>query len=99
MYRRVWSLTVTTTTEQPEPPSVPVYGAEMRRRRKLLGYTLAGFAEQADISESYVSLIEGGGRPNVSPPVFVRICDALHIAAKNRKELVAPNPQIARKAG
>lgn len=86
---------VTTTTERPEPASFAVRGAEMRRRRKLAGYTLAAFAERAKISLSLVAHLESGRR-RAGPPVFARICDALDIPVENRQELVAPEPTAGR---
>lgn len=62
-------------------------GAEVRRRRKLKGQERADLAECCDITPGYLSLLETGKR-KPSPTVFVRICDALGIAEKDRGVLV-----------
>lgn len=66
---------------------VSVDREELRLRRQILGDNQAQFAERCGISPGYVSLIESGQRPTVSPAVFARICDALGV--KNRAELMA----------
>lgn len=76
---------------EPSPPNVLIDGDELRERRKLAGYTLVQFAEIVGITYQYVSQIERGerdGKRAVSPPVFVRICDALGIAEQDRRQLV-----------
>lgn len=72
---------------EPEPSGVAVNGREIRRRRKLQGKYLADFATECGISQQYLSFIETGARKTVSPPVFARICDALHV--EDRNELLA----------
>lgn len=73
----------------PNPPSgVLIDGGDVRRRRQMLGDDLVTFAPKADISVQYLSQIELGGRPTVSPKVFARICDALGIPADQREVLV-----------
>lgn len=72
----------------PASAAVEIDGAQVRERRKLLGDTLASFAEKCGIGFQYLSQIERGDRPRVSPPTFVRICDALGIEEDNRRELV-----------
>lgn len=68
------------------PSGVEINGALVRELRKLAGHTQPMFAELAGISFQYVSAIERGDRKTVSPPVFVRICDALGI--EDRRELI-----------
>lgn len=48
----------------------------MRRRRVQAGLTQGDLAVQADISPSYMSMLEGG-RASASAPVLKRIADAL----------------------
>lgn len=66
---------------------VAVDRMKLRLRRKLHGDNQAQLAERADISPGYLSLIESGQRPTVSPAVFARICDALDV--EDRTELMA----------
>jgi transcriptional regulator with XRE-family HTH domain len=73
-----------------EPAGVPIDGQEVRRRRGLQGDAADAFAEKCQISPAYVSHIECGRRTHVSPPVFVRICDALGIAEGERHVLTRP---------
>lgn len=68
--------------------NVAINGDELRRRRQLAGETQDSFAALADISPAYVSHIEAGRRQTVSPPAFVRICNALGIATDDRELLV-----------
>ncbi len=56
--------------------SLPTNGKAIRRRRILAGYTSHGFAEQARVSQGYLSNLERGKRFG-SPPVLKRIADAL----------------------
>lgn len=74
-----------------EPAGVPIDGQEVKRRRGLQGDTSEAFATKCRVSPAYISHIERGRRQNVSPPVFVRICDALGIDEPNRKQLVRPS--------
>ena len=67
--------------------AVVVDRAAIRRQRQLKGLDQAGLAELAGVSPGYVSHIEAGRRPTVSPGVFVRICDALGV--EDRTELMA----------
>ncbi len=67
--------------------SVEIDGARLRELRKLQGDTLKGFAAKCRISFTFLSQIERGDR-NATPPVFVRICDALGIAEAHRSRLV-----------
>lgn len=71
------------------PAGVQIAGDEVRRRRKLLGDNLVTFAPKAGITFQYLSQIETGVRQQVSPAVFVRICDALGIGQDERSSLVA----------
>jgi transcriptional regulator with XRE-family HTH domain len=72
----------------PNPPNVAIDGDELRTRRKFAGYSQIELAEQAEITNRYVSEIERGNRKFVSPAVFVRLCDALDIRPDQRWKLV-----------
>lgn len=68
--------------------NVLIDGGELRRRRHLLGETQKSFAVKARVSDAYVSHIEAGRRPTVSPPIFARICDALGLEQDQRELLI-----------
>jgi transcriptional regulator with XRE-family HTH domain len=72
----------------PSPSGVEIDGERMRELRKLKGLTGIAFAAQVGVTGAYVSQIERGVRPRVSPPVFVKICDALDIRPSDRPSLV-----------
>jgi transcriptional regulator with XRE-family HTH domain len=67
---------------------VQIAGDVLREWRKLGGYDLVTFAAKAEISFGYLGQIERGTRPTVGPAVFVRICDALGLAKKDRTQLL-----------
>ncbi|MFC0438791.1 helix-turn-helix transcriptional regulator [Kutzneria buriramensis] len=61
----------------------------LRRRRQLCGETQESLAEKANVTSGYISHIEIGRRTLVSPPVFVRICEALGLmSATEREQLI-----------
>lgn len=66
---------------------VPIDGHEVKRRRGLQGDTNASLAKKAKVSPAYISHIECLRRLFVSPPVFVRICNALGLR-KNERHLL-----------
>lgn len=68
--------------------AVLINGALVRRLRKLCGDDLVTFAPKVGISHTYLSMIERGDRKRVSPAVFVRICDALGVAKRDRHTLL-----------
>lgn len=74
--------------DKPEPAGVAIDGREVRQRRKLKGKDLGQFAAECDITIGYLSHIETGRRLAVSPPVFLRICDALGVVEDDREQLV-----------
>lgn len=74
--------------------NVAINGDELRRRRWLAGETQDSFAALADISPAYISHIEAGRRTTISPPYFVRICNALGIPEADR-ELMIRNQDAA----
>lgn len=75
-----------TSVAAPAPAGVEIDGAKVRELRKLSGRTVTDMAPACEISFQYLSMIERGTRPNVSPAVFARICDALGI--KDRRMLL-----------
>jgi len=66
--------------KQRESPNIAIDGAKVRRARQRASLTQSQLAERADIGQSYVSSIEDGSRRRVSPPVYGRLCAALHLA-------------------
>ncbi len=64
----------------PLPPNVAVNGDAIRARRIELGFNLRTFAARATLSLQYVSQIERGNRPRVSPATFLRLVEALEMA-------------------
>lgn len=73
------------------PANVPVNGPLIRRRRQCAGLNVSQLAERASISVTYLSQIERGDRPRVSPRVFVQLCDGLSVSEADRSQLVAVN--------
>lgn len=73
---------------EPAPQSARVHinGREVRRRRKLLGQNIKPFAGRCGITEGYLSLIENGRRPTVSPQVFGQICKAFGLEEDANEE-------------
>lgn len=59
----------------------------LRTLRQDAGLTQVELAELAGIGRKYVSDLETGYRARVSPPTYVRLCDALKIPASNRSVL------------
>lgn len=62
---------------------IEIDGARLRELRKMNGDTLVSFAPKCGLSDAYLSDLETGRRPRVSPPAFVRICDALGLADRH----------------
>lgn len=94
----------TTSPDRTKAPSphVRMDPKKLRRARQLSGMTQVELGRAAKLSNSYISYLERGVRTSVSPPAFVRLCDAL--AVLDRTELmddgdatleVAPNPTEA----
>lgn len=69
--------------------NVAVNGALIRETRKLKGVNLTRFAGEVGIGASYLSHIERGTRPTVSPEVFAKLCNALGVAEHERRGLLA----------
>lgn len=66
---------------------VAIDGAKIRELRQELGYTQAALAEKCAMHNAYLSQLENGRRLRVSPPLFVRLCDALRIDPERRHTL------------
>jgi transcriptional regulator with XRE-family HTH domain len=62
-----------------EQSTVAINGAALRVIRLRTGLGLRELAVAADISHPYLSLLETGGRQQVSPAVFDRLCVRLKI--------------------
>jgi transcriptional regulator with XRE-family HTH domain len=75
-----------------EHASPRIDGAKLRRLRKEARLSITGFAATAGIAASYVSAIECGHRPTVSPPTYGRIIDALGV---NYDTLIKAEPTAA----
>jgi transcriptional regulator with XRE-family HTH domain len=71
-----------------EPSGVQIAGTRVRQLRKLTGDNLVAFAPKCGISVAYLSQIELGQRPSVSPKVFNQICDALNVTREDLIEKV-----------
>ncbi|MEU4590082.1 helix-turn-helix domain-containing protein [Micromonospora aurantiaca (nom. illeg.)] len=71
--------------ETPRPAAVEIDGTKLRELRQLRGDSLAQFAATCGISLTYLSQIERGDRPRVSPPVYGRICTALKLAGPRQR--------------
>jgi transcriptional regulator with XRE-family HTH domain len=59
------------------PAGVAVDGEAVRKRRQRLGHTITAFAPLVKVSIGYLSQIERGHRPTVSPATFKRLATAL----------------------
>lgn len=70
------------------PSGVPIAGDLVREKRQLAGLTVRGLAELAGMSAPYLSQIETGAKATVGQPMFVKICDALGVAEKDRRTLI-----------
>jgi transcriptional regulator with XRE-family HTH domain len=68
---------------------------KLREMRQDQGLTQVALAALCDMNPSYLSQLESGQRPRVSPPLFVRLCDALQIPAGQRKTLRKKLPEVA----
>lgn len=70
-----------------DSPMVQIDRVKLRLLRQLNGFTYADLAKKAGISFGYVGQLERGQRLAVSPPVYVRLCNALGV--QDRTELLA----------
>jgi transcriptional regulator with XRE-family HTH domain len=86
---------MTDTAPLTSSADVAIDGAKLREMRQEQGYTQRVLAEAADMHQSYLSQLENGRRLHVSPPLFVRLCDALKIPADERRTLRTPLSKVA----
>ena len=77
------------------PVGVAVNGDAVRKRRKRLGHSISAFAPLVQVSIGYLSQIELGHRPTVSPATFVRLTEALGLADK--PEQIEARPHTSRR--
>lgn len=75
--------------QQPSYLSVAVNGAAIRLRRVELGETLVALASRVPMSFTYLSDVELGRRPSVSPKMFGQLREALGIPANRADEIKA----------
>jgi hypothetical protein len=75
------------------PAGVEINGGRLRELRKLRGETLTGFAARCDISFGYLGRIEREPNPRVSPPTFLRLCDALNLSEDERTKILSRKAQ------
>lgn len=71
---------MTNAPTAPAPTGIAVNGAAVRERRKQLGHTISAFAPLVPVSIGYLSQIERGHRPTVSPPTFKKLATALGLS-------------------
>jgi transcriptional regulator with XRE-family HTH domain len=74
---------------------VAIDGAKLRELRQDLGYTQRQLAQKCNLNNAYLSQLENGRRLRVSPPLFVRLCDALQISPTERRTLRKPSAKVA----
>lgn len=72
-------------TVDSRPAGVAIDGAKLRELRQMAGFTLSEFAPTCGITFQYLSQIELGVRRRVSPPVYVRICEALKLTGPRQR--------------
>jgi transcriptional regulator with XRE-family HTH domain len=63
-------------------------GEVVRELRERQGLTQAQLAERAQLALSYITLLESGQNPNLSPSAMGRLARALGVTAKHLTELV-----------
>lgn len=75
--------------------SPEIDAGRLREMRQDRGLNQADLAELCDVTPQYISQLENGHRVRVSPALFVRLCDALGIAADNRRILRKQRSEVA----
>lgn len=78
---------MTDTVQVTSSASVAIDAAKLREMRQDQGLTQQTLAAKCGLTSQYVSQLETGYRTRVSPPTFVRLCNALHITPTNRRTL------------
>lgn len=87
---------MTDTVQVTSSASVAIDAAKLREMRQDQGLTQKDLAAKCGLGWKYVSQLETGYRTRVSPPTFVRLCDALNIAPTKRRSLrQTTRPKVA----
>lgn len=73
---------------EPQRPAVVIDGPKLKELRRARRDTLKTLAATCGISFQYLSQIERGDRPRVSPPVYSRLCTALELNEDDRQTLL-----------
>lgn len=68
------------TPSRAAPANVEIDGDAVRDQRKRLGKSITDMAPEASMSVGYLSQIERGRRPTVSPKYFLQLAKALGLA-------------------
>lgn len=76
-----------TNTSPTSSADVAIDGAKLRELRQEQGYTQRALADKCGMNNAYLSQLENGHRLRVSPPLFVRLCNALKIEPEDRRIL------------
>ena len=66
------------------PPAVEIDGAAVREARKQAGMTITMLAGRVGLTVGYLSQIERGTKPRMSPPAYLRLVEALQIDDPNQ---------------
>lgn len=75
---------------------VEIDAAKLRELRQDSGLTQLDLAAKSSLTGPYISQLETGQRKRVSPPAFVRLCNALNVAPRDRRILRRTNlPEVA----
>lgn len=80
-------LTDSVTGMNKSPDSIAINGAALRHIRRITGVGVNVLAGEIGVSAPFISMIESGRRPRVSPEVFASLCSALLI--EDRRALMA----------
>ena len=75
--------------------AVEIDGPKIRELRKLQGESITSLASTCGISLNYLSQIERGSRPRVSPPVYARICAALNLTSDRQRRALLKTAELA----
>ena len=74
---------------------VEINAVKLRELRQEQGLTQQDLAARCGVSAAYISQLEIGYRRRVSPPLYVRLAEALQIAPENRPQLRQNQPKVA----
>jgi transcriptional regulator with XRE-family HTH domain len=84
-----------TDTSPISSADVAIDGAKLRELRQEQGYTQRALAQLCEMNGAYLSQLENGHRLRVSPPLFIRLCDALKISPTERRTLRKQSVKVA----